>query len=355
MKKLVIIFLFCILLTSSVSAYHIFYYHNDHLGNPAAITNENGEVVWKADYEPFGEVFNEEEIEIGNKFGYNTKELDKNTNLLYYGARFYDSDIGRFTTADTVKGSLSAPQSLNRYSYVLNNPLKYVDLLGNEEYQGSPAPGQSWEEYQGQMGGNNEKPIAVLIANSFSRYPNVNEKGMQQYISNNKDKFEFRTFSVHGSEEMEGVINSMNDLIAQGRTVLRVNFFDMEPKHQTITKNYVVRQFGLSSVEWLSLPQITKQKGRITILGADYGGCGYTYRKLIVYVAGSEYGVGVKGRYLGIPTRPDTTKSDEYNLQGILEDRYPVYRSIVGIIPQEELGIFEPINPKDFSYYLEHE
>ena len=130
MKKLVIIFLFCILLTSSVSAYHIFYYHNDHLGNPAAITNENGEVVWKADYEPFGEVFNEEEIEIGNKFGYNTKELDKNTNLLYYGARFYDSDIGRFTTADTVKGSLGNPQSLNRYSYVLNNPLKYVDPDG---------------------------------------------------------------------------------------------------------------------------------------------------------------------------------------------------------------------------------
>ena len=132
MKKLVIIFLFCILLTSSVSAYHIFYYHNDHLGNPVAITNENGEVVWKANYEPFGEIFNEEEIEIGNKFGYNTKELNKNTNLLYYGARYYDPGIGRFTTADTVKGSLSAPQSLNRYSYVLNNPLKYIDLKGNE-------------------------------------------------------------------------------------------------------------------------------------------------------------------------------------------------------------------------------
>ena len=134
MKKLVIVLLFCILLTSSVSAdgYNIFYYHNDHLGNPVAITNEDGEVVWKADYEPFGEIFNEENIQTTNKYNYNTKELDKNTNLLYYGNRFYDSNIGRFTTADTVKGSLGAPQSLNRYAYTLNNPLKYIDPSGNE-------------------------------------------------------------------------------------------------------------------------------------------------------------------------------------------------------------------------------
>ena len=135
MKKLVIILLFCILLTTSVFAngYNIFYYHNDHLGNPVAITNEDGEVVWKAEYEPFGEIFNEENIDISNKYNYNSKELDENTNLLYYGNRFYDSSIGRFTTADTMKGSLSAPQSLNRYVYVKNNPMKYVDLRGNQE------------------------------------------------------------------------------------------------------------------------------------------------------------------------------------------------------------------------------
>ena len=133
MKKLVIIFLFCILLTSSVSAYKIYYYHNDNQGNPVAITNEDGEVVWSVDYEPFGSVFDEEEIETTNKYTYNSKELNKNTKLLYYGNRFYDSEIGRFTTADTMKGTLENPQSLNRYSYVLNNPLKYIDPTGNQD------------------------------------------------------------------------------------------------------------------------------------------------------------------------------------------------------------------------------
>ncbi|MBL7147737.1 MAG: RHS domain-containing protein [Nanoarchaeota archaeon] len=189
MKKLVIIFLFCILLTSSVSAYKIYYYHNDHLGNPVAITNEDGEVVWKADYEPFGEVFNEENIQTTNKYNYNTKELDENTNLLYYGNRFYDSSIGRFTTADTVKGSLGNPQSLNRYSYVLNNPLKYVDLRGNQEYQGPPVPGQNWEEYQGQM----SSPTATIFITDigdFSRkdryIPFLNFFGIGQITSGNK-------------------------------------------------------------------------------------------------------------------------------------------------------------------------
>ena len=131
MKKLVIILLLCIFLISSVSASKIYYYHNDNLGNPVAITDEEGEVVWKADYEPFGEIFNEENVEINNKYNYNTKELDKNTALLYYGARYYDPELGRFTTADTVKGSLGNPQSLNRYTYTLNNPLKFVDPSGN--------------------------------------------------------------------------------------------------------------------------------------------------------------------------------------------------------------------------------
>ena len=128
MKK-VVIFIIFLLLINSVSAYEIEYMHQDNLGNNVAITNEEGNVIWKSDYEPFGSSFNEEG---NNNYKYNNKELDSSTDLLYYGARYYDADIGRFTTADTVAGSVNNPQSLNRYAYVQNNPMKYVDPTGNE-------------------------------------------------------------------------------------------------------------------------------------------------------------------------------------------------------------------------------
>jgi len=127
-NKKIITFIIFLSLITSVSAYEIEYVHQDHLGNNIAITNQEGNVVWKSDYEPFGSSFNEEG---NNNYKYNNKELDSSTDLLYYGARYYDSDIGRFTTADTVAGSVNNPQSLNRYAYVQNNPMKYVDPTGN--------------------------------------------------------------------------------------------------------------------------------------------------------------------------------------------------------------------------------
>jgi RHS repeat-associated protein len=52
------------------------------------------------------------------------------TGLYYYGARYYDPTIGRFISADTIVPSSMNPQALNRYSYVYNNPLKYIDPTG---------------------------------------------------------------------------------------------------------------------------------------------------------------------------------------------------------------------------------
>lgn len=112
--------------------YKVLYFHQDNLGSTVAKTDSDGAVVWSADYAPFGQPFNEVSEDGQNKYKYNAKELDANTGLYYYGARYYDPDTGRFTNADTVKGSITDPQSLNRYTYVKNNPMKYIDPSGNE-------------------------------------------------------------------------------------------------------------------------------------------------------------------------------------------------------------------------------
>ncbi len=51
--------------------------------------------------------------------------------LYFYGARWYDPLLGRFTQADTIIPDPSAPQAFNRYAYTLNNPLRYVDPSGH--------------------------------------------------------------------------------------------------------------------------------------------------------------------------------------------------------------------------------
>ena len=52
------------------------------------------------------------------------------TGLYYNGARYYDPIIGRFISPDTVVPNVMNPQAFNRYSYVYNNPLRYVDPSG---------------------------------------------------------------------------------------------------------------------------------------------------------------------------------------------------------------------------------
>jgi RHS repeat-associated protein len=59
-----------------------------------------------------------------------TGQLDSGLGLMYYRARHYDPLLGRFVQPDTIVPEPGNPQALNRYSYVLNNPLRYTDPTG---------------------------------------------------------------------------------------------------------------------------------------------------------------------------------------------------------------------------------
>ncbi|MBU7025429.1 MAG: hypothetical protein HXS48_00695 [Theionarchaea archaeon] len=125
-----------------------FYYHNDHLGSTRLVTDENKNIVSNVTYHPFGETYSEEGSE---NYLFNGKEKDS-TGLYYYGARYYDSEIGRFITRDPISGRLNNPQSLNRYSYCLNNPVRYTDPFGLEEgdYKNKDRKdwtAEDWENY----------------------------------------------------------------------------------------------------------------------------------------------------------------------------------------------------------------
>jgi len=105
------------------------YYIQDHLGSNRKIINGVLEEQSNEFY-----AFGEDKLISGtsdNDYKYTGKEKDDDTGLYYYGARYYSPSIGRFIQADALRGVLADPLSLNRYAYVRNNPLKFVDPTGN--------------------------------------------------------------------------------------------------------------------------------------------------------------------------------------------------------------------------------
>ncbi len=110
----------------------VYFYHTDPAGTPMAMTNMSRDVVWSADYKPFGEEkWISATIENNEKF--TGKEKDKETGLYYFGARYMRPEIGRFAVIDPIgiaEKDLVNPQKLNRYSYGLNNPYRYIDPDG---------------------------------------------------------------------------------------------------------------------------------------------------------------------------------------------------------------------------------
>lgn len=106
------------------------YYHGDHLGSTALATDDSGNQVESIHYYPFGET-RQDSGPTNMIHKYTGQEQDYEVGLYNYNARLYDPEMGRFVSADTVVPNPANPQSLNRYSYVQNNPLAYVDPDGH--------------------------------------------------------------------------------------------------------------------------------------------------------------------------------------------------------------------------------
>jgi RHS repeat-associated protein len=127
-----------------------FYYHTDHLGSSNIITDTYGSVYQHLEYFPYGETW----IEEGGSYGGNTpgykftgKELDPETGLYYYGARYYDPVLSRWISADPVLvkylpdhenreedlnglGGIFTPFNLSVYALGHNNAINYKDPDG---------------------------------------------------------------------------------------------------------------------------------------------------------------------------------------------------------------------------------
>ena len=117
------------LMSTSYAIEQITYFHNDALGSPVAATDESGNLKWREEYLPYGERLLKQDNS-ANDTWFTGKQEDKATGLSYFGARWYDPVLGRFTGIDPVGFQEDNIHSFNRYAYANNNPYKFVDPDG---------------------------------------------------------------------------------------------------------------------------------------------------------------------------------------------------------------------------------
>jgi RHS repeat-associated protein len=109
----------------------VHYYLSDHLGSASIVASSAGAVEEESDYYPFGT----EVVVTGgvNELKFTGKRRDTESQLDYFGARYYWSALSRFTSPDplsVVQSRLVDPQQFNLYAYVRNNPLRFTDSTG---------------------------------------------------------------------------------------------------------------------------------------------------------------------------------------------------------------------------------
>jgi RHS repeat-associated protein len=110
----------------------LYYFHSDHLVSSSLITDATGGIVQHLEYIPFGEVFIDERAATSTwstPYKFNAKELDEETGLYYYGARYYDPRTSVWISKDPLAEKYP---NVSSYVYCLNNPVKLIDPNGKE-------------------------------------------------------------------------------------------------------------------------------------------------------------------------------------------------------------------------------
>ena len=105
----------------------------DHLGSTSLVTDANGENEIETRYGAWGEVrFTTPDQTLPTHYTYTGQYSDSYINLLWYGSRHYDPQLGRFISPDSiVPTTTQGVQAYDRYAYVNNNPLRFTDPTGH--------------------------------------------------------------------------------------------------------------------------------------------------------------------------------------------------------------------------------
>jgi RHS repeat-associated protein len=216
-----------------------YYYVKDHLGNIRVTLQQNGNLASARDYYPYGETLRAYTTAgVGDRYQFTEKERDAETNLDYFGARYYDGGIIRWLTPDPLTDKY---YGWSPYNYTLGNPLRYVDPDGMRVVMNEDSTQQVIQEMN-----NERKDQDVTNENNLEVLP--------IYMSNvslgtNNEKLALRLGQVVIFD-----VKNINTL-PLGTTVRIISEFPYKSSQEAIIlpglpRTFVFNNFGSEPMNW---------------------------------------------------------------------------------------------------------
>lgn len=153
-----------------------FYYHANELGSVEAITNSNGRVIEKYNYDAYGKLSRFDSLNnplagsmAGNRFGFTGQEYDSLSGSYRFFYRSYSPQTGVFNQRDLIEYG----DGMNMYRYVGNNPANGVDVWGLQETPSCPV-----DEYKKQLDKDEEKLTLDVTNNALTVTDLMNKGGL---------------------------------------------------------------------------------------------------------------------------------------------------------------------------------
>ena len=227
-------------LARKVNGSWYYYIYNAH-GDVVGLVNESGTVVNIYEYTPWGEIRSESET-VDNPIKYAGEYYDDELDMIYLRARYYDPQIGRFTSLDIEEGEIANPLDMNRYVYCRNNPIKYLDPSGRE----GVAVTMLLDAFFG-GGKNKDYSYNQEIVRTFYSSPNLNK-----IINANFEKFKksgLSTDTYSDSLSFYGNDSNPNDLDLH--LAVGLANYSMIFTKEIVKKRFLVKEIYISPKSFL--------------------------------------------------------------------------------------------------------
>ena len=172
-----------------------FFYHSDHLGSTSYITDDKANITQYDAYLPYGELLVDEHSSSEDlPYKFNGKEMDEETGLYYYGARYMNPMASIWYGVDPLAEKYT---TTGGYVYTLNNPVKFIDVDGREWTQTTDKNGNTVITVSLNLSFNGDFSAAQMenyknaISSEFNRMisdaSDGRMSGVIKFYTNNKD------------------------------------------------------------------------------------------------------------------------------------------------------------------------